>query len=290
MDNNQKISALINLLDDPDERIYDQISRELQGLGLTVVPHLEDAWGSSYNSLFQGRVEQIIHQIQFRKVKDELGYWSTVPGASLLEAALIVAQYQYVDIDIEGIRDFVDRLTRDVWLELNDTYTAIEKVQTMNKVFFEIYGFSGNRRNFHSPRNLYINNVVEARKGSPVSLSVLYLEVARRLKLPIYGVNLAEHFILAYVELPIEYIDAVQKENILFYINPFNKGVLFQYKDIEEFVLQLKLNMQEKFYLPCSKQTVIDRLLNNLIFAYEKTGYREKVEELTLLKSCLSNS
>ncbi len=288
MVNTEKISALINLLDDPDQSVFNQVSEELLGLGSNIVPALEDAWENSFNAVLQERIEQVIHQIQFQSVVRDLKAWKHNSTKSLLEAALIIAHYQYSDLDKEFIYNFIDQLTQDIWIELNSSYTAMEKVGIMNKVFFEIYGFSGNKKNYHSPRNSYVNNVLEARMGNPISLSLIYLEVAQRLKLPIYGVNLAEHFVLAYTELPIEYLDKVNKESVLFYINPFNKGTIFQYKDIEQFVNQLKLELQEKFYLPCDQLTVVNRLLNNLIFCYNKAGYRDKVEEIKILKNCIS--
>jgi len=283
----ERISALINLLDDPDVNVYAQVSQELLQMGPPIVPQLEDAWEKSFNAILQERIEQVIHQIQFQGVKKNLNSWRQNNNTNLLEAAVIIANYQYSDLDTDFIYDFVAQLTQDVWIELSPNYTALEKVGVMNKVFFEIYGFGGNKKNFHSPRNSYINNVIEVKKGNPISLSLLYLEVAKRLKLPVYGVNLAEHFVLAYTNLPIEFIDEVKKEDVLFYINPFNKGVLFQYEDIDLFVKQLKLDMQKKFYLPCSNLDVVHRLINNLIFCYNKLGYDDKVEELKILKNCL---
>lgn len=287
MVNIEKVSALINLLDDPDQHVFSQVSEELQGIGASVVPSLEEAWENSFNAVLQERIEQVIHQIQFQSVVRDLKEWKVNPNPNLLDAAVIIAHYQYSDLDKAFIYNFIEQLTQDIWIELNANYTALEKVGIMNKVFFEIYGFSGNKKNYYSPRNAYINNVLEARIGNPISLSLIYLEVAQRLKLPIYGVNLAEHFVLAYTELPLEFIDSVSKESVLFYINPFNKGTIFQYKDIEQFLMQLKLEVQEKFYLPCNQLTVVNRLLNNLIFCYNKAGYKDKVEEIKILKNCI---
>ena len=288
MNQPDKIDALINLLDDPDQKVFDQVSKELLQYGDAIVPTLESAWENSFNALLQNRIESIIHQIQFNQAISALKHWKEGEEKNLLEAAIIIASYQYTDLDKDFINNFVDQLTKDIWIELNANYTAMENVGVINKMLFDVYGFSGNKKNFHSPRNSFINNVIETRKGNPISLSILYLELAERLKLPIYGINLAEHFVLSYTDLPLPFIDKVNKENILFYINPFNKGTLFQYNDIETFLNQLKIENQEKFYLPCDRLTVINRLLNNLIFCYNKSGYGDKVEEIKLLKSAIS--
>lgn len=280
MNSSDKISALINLLDDPDEVVFQQVCEELIQIGPSVIPDLESAWESSFNAILQQRIERILHQIQFLTVKAELSTWSNLENPKLIDAALIIANYQYPDLDKQDCLDFIEKLTKDIWLEVNDDMTAMEKVNIMNKVFFDQIGFSGNKKNFHSSRNCFINNVIETKKGSPISLSLLYIEVAERLKIPIYGVNLAEHFVLAYTQIPIDFIEEVSKEDILFYINPFNKGTIFQYDDILQFIKQLKLDSQDKFFLPCSKIDVIRRLLNNLIFSFSKSGEEDKIEEL----------
>ena len=282
-----RISALINLLDDPDEMVFTQVSQELLSFGDQVVKQLEDAWENSFNEILQLRIISIIHQIQFQEVKNKLTDWKNGEEKSLLEAAIILAHYQYSDLDEVGIKNTVENLYKQCWLEINPDYTALEKVGVLNKVFFEINGFDGNRKNYYSPINSYINNVLDTKRGNPISISILYLELAERLKLPIYGVNLPEHFIVSYLVLPMQYLDTVDQESILFYIDPFNKGSLFQYEDIADYLAKLKIEMQEKFYLPCDKLTVVNRLINNLIYGYSKNGQLGKVEELKILKNCL---
>ena len=282
-----RISALINLLDDPDEAVFSQVSQELLSFGEQVVQDLELAWENSFNEILQLRIETIIHQIQFQEVKKRLAEWKESENHSLLEAAIVLAHYQFSDVDEQGIRRTVENLYQQCWLEMNPDYTALEKIGVLNKVFFQINGFDGNRKNYYSPSNCYINNVLDSKRGNPISISLLYLELAQRLKLPVYGVNLPEHFIVSYLVLPIQYLDVVDKESILFYVDPFNKGSLFQYEEIVDYLGKLKIEMQDKFYLPCDKFTVVNRLINNMIYGYSKAGEMAKVEELKILKNCL---
>lgn len=287
MQGSQNISALINLLDDPDQKIFDQISQELLNLGEAAVPFLEDAWENSFNAILQNRIEQVLHQIQFQGIVKGLQAWKKTERHSLIEGAILIAKYQYADLDEEYIHSFIEQLTQDIWLELNGNLTALEKASVFNKIFFEINGFGGNKKNFHSPKNSFINNVLETRKGSPISLSLLYIEVASRLKIPVYGVNLPEHFVLAYTHLPIQFYDEVKPDDVLFYINPFNKGTIFQRKDIDSFLEQLKLEKEPDFYLPCDNLTLIKRILRNLIFTYNKSGYLDKEAEIKHLLDIL---
>ena len=130
-----KISALIKLLDDPDELIYHQVSQELLDLGDEAVPHLEEVWEHAFDATMQERIEQILHQIQFQTVYSRLQQWKNSKEKSLLQAALIIAKYQYAELNEEEIYGFVDKLRQDIWLELNDNLTALEKVVVFNLYF-----------------------------------------------------------------------------------------------------------------------------------------------------------
>ena len=176
-----------------------------------------------------------------------------------------------------------------MWIELNQGLTALEKVRVINHIIFDVHSYSGNTNNYHAPQNSYFNNMMESKKGNPLSLSILYCVIAQELNLPIYGVNLPEHFILAYVDTG-EILPALSNniaDKVLFYINAFSKGSVFSNKEIDVFIKQLKLEPDSKYYEPCSNLSMIKRLLNNLIYSYQKLGYPDKMEELQQLQDCL---
>jgi len=289
MHSDTKIKALIELLDDPDEFIFSQVEQELKLIGNDIVPILEYAWGNSFNNILQLRIENLIHQIQFDRVQKDLAQWKNSQGKDLLDGALIIARYQYPDLDVGEVERFFEQLVKEVWLELNPNYTALEKAKIVGRVLFEIYGFSGNKKNFHSPQNSFINHVIESKKGNPISLSLIYLIIAKELKIPIYGVNLPEHFVLAYTILPEDFVDEFLQEDVLFYVNPFNGGTIFNEEEIKTFLSQLKIEEDETYFLPCSNQTVIERLLNNLIFCFGKAGVMDKVGELKTLLNIIKD-
>ncbi len=281
--NKKEIFALISLLDDPDESVFKQVSMKFLSLGQNVIPVLEDAWEHSFDTLIQNRIENIIHQIQFDIIKDELRNWAEPDNQDLLEGALLIARYQYPDIDIAKIHKQIAQVKQDVWLELNEYLTALEKIKIINHILFDVHNFSGNTTNYHAPQNSYINNVLESKKGNPLLLSIIYTIVAQSLEIPIYGVNLPEHFILCYVNVEVMGMpttDGNQGSNVLFYINPFSKGAVFGQKEVDAFLMQLKLPPLAMYYEPCSNLEIIKRLLRNLIASYEKLGYPDKSEEL----------
>ena len=284
------LNALINLLDDPDEEVFFNVKENLLSLGTHIIPDLEKAWEQSLDENYQERIENIIQKIQYRSTKNELENWNHNFKNDLLKGAYLLAKYQYPDLDFQVLDEQITQIKKDVWLEINDNLTALEKVKILNHILFEVHGFLQNKTNFYSPQNSYINYVLESKKGNPISLAIIYLVVARRLRLPIFGVNLPKNFILAYVDEH-GYFNPFtdSNENVLFYINPYNKGAVFGKKDIEHFIKIQKLKPQKSYFAPCSNSVIIFRLIEHLILSYKKLGYPDKIEDLNNLLELLDH-
>ena len=288
--NLKEVIALITLLDDPDDGIYSEVKNRFIILGPPAIPHLETAWENSFDALMQKRIEGIIHTIQFQALQNALKNWAENEQDDLFKGCAIIARYQYPDLDENKLKKQLHQIKQDVWLELHDDLTAIEKVKIINHIMFEVHQFGGNITNYHAPQNSFINVVLETKKGNPVMLSVIYALVCKELGIPIYGVNLPQHFVLAYVNDFTNLFDPSHKtlsDNILFYVNPFSKGLIFNQGDVDSFIKQLNVEPETKYYLPCSNLDIIKRIINNLIYSFDKMGYAEKVSELKELEKNL---
>ena len=172
----------------------------------------------------------------------------------------------------------IEQMKMDIWLELNENLTALENVKVMNHIFFSIHHFEGNKFNPGDPQHSYLNILLETHKGNPLSIGILYLILAQKLKLPLAGVNLPRHFILAYLtESAIPFSTA---EDVLFYINPFNEGAVFTRREIELFIRQLKIKPKISFFTPSTNLEIMQRLLQNLKFAYQRSGEPDKINSL----------
>jgi regulator of sirC expression with transglutaminase-like and TPR domain len=288
--NLKEVIALITLLDDPDEDIYCQVKDRFITLGPPAIPHLETAWENSFDAMMQKRIETIIRNINFEALQKALKHWAEHEQDDLFKGVCMIARYQYPDLDENKLKKQIQQLKQDVWLEIHDDLTALEKIKIINHILFEVHQFSGNITNYHAPQNSFINVVLETKKGNPVILSVVYALVCKELNIPVFGVNLPQHFVLAYVNDYANLYDTNHKtlsDNILFYVNPFSKGLIFQQKDIDSFLKQLNIEPENKYYLPCSNLEILKRVLNNLVFSFEKLGYIEKVEELKSLEKNL---
>lgn len=277
--NLKEISALVRLIDEPDHEIYNMIREKIIAHGIETVSILEKAWENDPTEKVQARLEDIIHTIQYNNILIELKKWKDIGAHNLLLGYILVTKYQYPEFDEDKIRLELDRIKQDIWLELNDQLTGFEKVKIINRILFELYGFEGNTANLFSPINSYLINLLETKKGNQLSLGLLYLIIAQSLNLPVYGVNLPEHFVLAYLNELCE-IESEKPDSVLFYINPFSKGVLFTKREIDIFLKQLKIEPLNSYYLPCSNIDILTRLLRSLIFSYEKLNQKSRVDEL----------
>jgi len=280
MINPTEVNSLIRLLDDPDTEIYEHVHQKLLSYGSEAITYLEGAWEQAFDSIQQERIANLVHEIQFGIVKKDLELWQLGGAFDLLRGILIINRYQYPDLDEQKVINQIEGIKRDIWIQMMNESSPAEQVKLINHVFYSIYGFSGNTANHQDPQNSYISQVLETKKGNQISLAIIYSIIAQKLDIPVYGVNLPQHFILAYLD------ESRQSEfdgGILFYINAFNKGFIFGRRDVDMFLKQLNLKYDKQFYEPCSNTDIIKRVLRNLISSYEHLGSSDKVDELNEL-------
>ncbi len=280
--NEKEIKALISLLDDPDKGIFQEIEHKLITCGPEVVPFLESSWESSFAPLSQSRIENIIHKIQFDQVKNDLQLWKLNNQEDLLEGLLIINRYQYPNLHEDQVYYQLAELRRSAWFHLMYDMSSLEKVKLLNNIIFREFGLSGNTSNYHDPQNSFIHKVLESKKGNPISLACIYALVAQKLDIPIYGVNLPKHFVLAYM-------DEQHPDKVAFYINVFNRGQIMREEDIFAFLRQLNLPLSEEYSQPCDNLAIIKRVLRNLIAAYEHIDNAEKRMDIELLLGLLED-
>lgn len=285
-----EINALITLLEDPDESIFNHVRGEIIARGGSIVPQLERYWElNTFGGLFQKRIEDLIHSIQYKTIQDKFATWCMDEDNDLLEGVLLINQYQYPSFDFTETKAMITQIRQDIWLELNDELTALEIVRVINHILFTVHGFQGNKTNSVAPENSYMADVLTAKKGNPLSLAVLYQVLANSLDIPIYGINLPNHFILAYLDENRLGLVSSQDEDkgALFYINAFAEGNIMHKSEVDTFLYHLELPQEDHYYRPCSNLEILTRMINNLMFAYTQLGKKQKVLELKELQSLI---
>jgi regulator of sirC expression with transglutaminase-like and TPR domain len=276
--NEKELKALVSLLEDEDIEVIRHVEDKIISIGNEVIPFLEKEWESSFSPTLQRKIEELVHTLQFDQLKVRLREWVERGAEDLLEGAWILATYQYPDIELSFLRKEIEQLYYEVWLEFKNDLHPFDQIKVINNALFEKLKFKANTKNFHAPGNSMINVVLETRRGNPISLCILYILIAQKLNLPIYGVNLPNLFICTY--------KTTDKQ---FYINAFNKGLIFSRSDIENYVQQLHLNQEEIFFQPCTNEDIIKRSLRNLIVSFEKIGDHQRSDEVKQLLKAIDN-
>jgi regulator of sirC expression with transglutaminase-like and TPR domain len=276
--NEKEFKALVSLLDDEDANIISQVEEKIKSLGHQIIPYLEHEWENNFDPNVQKRIEDLIHTLQYDYLKRQFVEWKDNGGKDLLEGMWLVASYQYPDLELSKLRKDLEQIYYEAWLEYKQEVHPFDQVKILNSVIFSKLKFSANTKNFHAPGNSMINVALESRKGNPITLCVIYLLVAQKLKMPVYGVNLPNLFILTY-----------KSNDLQFYINAFNRGLIFSKTDIDNYISHLHINPMDIFYQPCSNLDIVKRALRNLIISFEKIGDHQKVEEVKGLLQSISD-
>lgn len=278
-----QFKALVQLLDDPDTDVYQNVRGKLVSFGKHVVPLLETEWEKSNHLAIQERIEVIIEDIEFDTCKNNLIQWNDSAEKDLLDGVLVTSSFQYPDIDRDLIVNQLEVLRKDIWLELNDNLTSLEKVRVMNHILFDVHGFKVLANYRDSYHWYYISNLLDQHYGGPAVLSILYKILADKLDLPVVALDLPNHFILGYSDI----YNATGNE-MLFYINPSSKGAVFGRGELERFLEQTSMNLHYSDLKSMSNNQIIKRLLLEKKNCYHRLGKYQKTDQANKLIQVLS--
>jgi regulator of sirC expression with transglutaminase-like and TPR domain len=284
MNSDSEIHALIQLLDDSDQEVFQHVYNKLKSLGPDAIPALEEVWSGDLNSTIHERLEEIIHEIQYEALTEDWEIWLEQENPDLLSGAFLIAKYHYPDIHFEDLSKKVTKLKQNIWLELNYSQTPLEQIQIFNQVFYSYHGFKG-AQSTSDFQDFCINQVVNSKKGSAISIGILYQVLANELNLPVYGVTLTRHFVLAFCKRTL--LGFAEEENnereIMFYINPINKGSIFSRNEIKDYLEKMNVSTEPKYFLPADNLTIVKEMLNYLIELYSQQNRENRVDELQAL-------
>lgn len=278
---------MISLLEDPEKRVYEAVQQELMDVDPSLIPELEVAWENADTLLQQNRLEKVISHLRFRKVANRLKSWNESELPSFLDGWIILSQIQYPDLEPKDVEIQIQQIVTDVWLEMNESLTSLEKTTILNHILFELYHFDLNVANFGAPQNCFINDILSSRKGNPSTLTLLYCLVARKLNLPIYHLNLKRVLFLGYYdpEMSKEAFGTTSSP-ILFYINPANKGAIIGHKEMDYYLSRQQIEMGSDIIM--DDRFCLKGLIESMQDAYRATGETEKVEQLDVLKEIIT--
>jgi len=179
-------------------------------------------------------------------------------------AALTIALPEYPQLDIATYLGRINDLALEVTERAGADADVFRTIAALNFVLFQRHGFRGNRDDYYDPKNSFLNEVIERRTGIPITLSVLYMEVAARVGLTVDGVGFPGHFMVQ---------AHADRDEIV--IDPFNAGDIKTEEDLTALLQQMyggKLGFRREFLAPVSKKQILTRMLTNLKAIYAKVN------------------
>jgi regulator of sirC expression with transglutaminase-like and TPR domain len=282
----KELSNLIYLLDDTDEEVVEQVESKILSFGHEAISFLEQASLNEQEAVRLKRMNGIIRELKKTEILRDLQLWQRHESEDLLKGLLILERIEFPYTNVKEIYQQLDKIRLDAWLEFNYELTSFEQIKVLNYVFFKVHKFKGNTENYHGIQNSFISKVLENRTGNPVLLGVVYSLIAQRLNIPVFGVNLPQHFVLGYKSFEgLEIIKSFNEESsipadddsdIMFYINPFTDGLILNGESLRSFLKQLKIDPKPEYFSVCSNVEIIKRILRNLLFSYEKEKQLDK--------------
>ena len=250
--------ALLNLLGDDDPEVYTAVRERIVSYGPEVCDWLRPHTLSSDPNV-RRHTQEIIHHFERHEADREFLLFCLRKGEYLdLESGtLLLARTTYPELNPEAYSALLDSFAAVIAPRLNTSLSPRELLTVINQHLFKELGFRGDEDTYFDPKNSYLNQVLDRRKGNPISLCLIYLLVARRLNLPIAGIGLPGHFVCRYQST----LDSV-------YIDAFDQGRLLTKADCVQFLLHSAFGLHEQFLAPVSSRRMLMRMCGNLHQSY----------------------
>ena len=289
MKENKEISALLHLIDDPDEYVYNTVSDRIISFGKDIIPNLESLWENTINEELQERIELLIHRLHFRDLTNDFTEWAA-GDADLLQGALLVARYHYPDLNNNTVFQEIEKLKRNIWLELNSYLTPLEQINVITSILYNYYKQKGVEFAYNNPDDYLINKALESKKGNAISNGIIYQVLCEMLDVPVKAINIPRQFIMAYVDQHHDVLNPVghSSEKINFYIDPLN-GQIYSHKDVENYFKRISVPPTTSYFRQLSNKRIIQFQLEELSKCFDNDRNRYKMDELLLLANLLDN-
>ncbi|MFQ5597122.1 MAG: SirB1 family protein [Nitrospiria bacterium] len=263
-----QIRALVQLLGDENIRVGKTIRARILALGTLAVPYLHEVLDHR-KAVLREKAAEMLSSIRRETFAQRFEAFSK-GDTDLEEGAFLLAQVAYPDLNVQDYRHRLDLMSLELKKCLRTSDDDDETIRIFNHYLFVKLGFRGNTADYGNPENSYINRVLDRKLGIPISLSALYLFLSRRLDLPVMGVGMPGHFLLAYG------IGSCTQ-----YLDPFNAGQCLSRDACVRFITRTGQAWREDYLAITGDREILARMIRNLIASYTHLGENTYAERLS---------
>lgn len=278
MQTSGELIALLNLIEDPDEEIYQMVTSRLLDLGDEVIPLLEDHKQSVSDSEQLHRLDSIISKISISTLEDALLQWKQNGEQSLLDAVLTISMYINRETDKHQFFFEVEKIRKNVWLELNDYLTPLEEVIIVNRIIFDYYKLKGLNTDYRKIEEFDLMYLFSNKKANSYGLAALYLIIAELLGISLKPISIPQQNLLSYL-MEEELFAPEAPPEIVFYLDPIN-GQVYTHKDVENYLKKINYSSSSIKLETNTSAAFIKKWLLELAKSEKENGFLFKEKEL----------
>lgn len=270
-----EIESLLYLLEDPDPFVKESVQNRLQELGQKAVPLLDEYRSEVNKAEEKARIQEVIHELTFETLEAdfiEMLEQGVRTRKALEKTIFVLARFGNPTLRAAEYQKKLDRFANMIRPQIKYKLDERRKMKQMLKFIFDDLNFSGDSSTYHAPENCYLDQVIDNRKGLPISLSLVVMFIARRLEMPFFGINMPIHFMLNFVG---------DKEELL--IDPYDDGAIVTYDQCYFFLKKNNIEPRPDHFQMATNYDIIVRCIRNLIHSYEKAEKPERIADLKKL-------
>ncbi|MEX0723165.1 MAG: transglutaminase-like domain-containing protein [Gracilimonas sp.] len=277
MTSKTEIESLLFLMDDPDPFVQQSVENRLQELGEKAVPLLDEYKAEIKETEAKERVNEVIHKLTFDTLEQD--FVEILEGGlktrkSLETAVFTLARFGNPTLRISEYQAKLNHFADIVEPQIKYKLDEKRKMKRLLKFIFEDLNFRGDAEDYHAPQNCLLNEVIDRRKGLPISLSLIVMFISRRLEMPFFGINMPIHFMLNYIG---------DKEELL--IDPYDNGAIVSYDQCYFFLKKNSIEPRPEHFQMATNLDIVLRCIRNLIHSYERKEEMDRIEDLGRLLS-----
>ena len=276
------MNALLNLIDDPDGEIYEAVSNRIISYGPPVIPTLEHLWETTPDAVIQERIELLIHRLYFSGLLNDFNEWNAAGHHELMPALLLITKFLYPEMQAAKVLHNVERLRRNIWLELNNYLTPLEQVNIINSIFYNYIGIKGATNDTERPDEYLIPKILESKKGNQTGIGSLYLLLVEMLDIPIRLMRIPHQFVLGYCKPGLG--NTSGNYEVDFFIEP-SLGQIFTNTDLQHYLSKIGVEHQSGYLKPQSNLEVIRRIITDFSECFKNEQPVQYEELNTLIRS-----
>lgn len=290
MEETREISALMTLIDDPDKEVFDSVCSRIISYGKIIIPNLEHLWENTHDEDVQEKIELLIHRLHYQDLQQEFTEFTKSTEQDLLAGALLIARYQYPDLVNTAVYQEIEKVRRNIWLELNSYLTALEQINIVNRIFYTYHKYKGVEVSYQHQEEFLINKIIETKRGNAITNGIIYQVLCQMLDIPVKVVKIPRQYLLAYFDTSYEYFNP-NKENssgIHFFIDPMN-GHIYTQKDVDTYFKKIGITVNVSHFKPMTNTAILQFLTEEFAKCFEDDATQYKQSELLTLADILAS-